>query len=132
MTHWRRLNDNYKELYDLHSNRNFLPLCGTVGSRFGEVWGCHHLFDNYAFMLLPTLVQREFEVKSLRPGADHLEGTVVLPYIPYRRGLAVRAKVALTRGWWRVRAEDVDDLTAALEFEDTSSKGQPEISPQPS
>ena len=122
---WKNLNLKYSQPYDINSHRNFLPLCGSDGTSSDGIWSCHHLFDHHMFLLLPSLDKLKFLVTSLHPLASHLPKIVNLPYVPYRRGLAARAKLALKHCSPFVTDDVFDTLVNAIEYSDTSSTWGP-------
>jgi len=78
------------------------------------------LFDSHKFCLLPTLDDNVFSVFKLHPDADQLVDIVVLPYGPYRRGLAARAILAFAK----FQSDDKrvsPDMFFQFDFSDTSS-----------
>jgi len=109
------LNKKYNTPYEVRSGRNFIPMCGRHGRG-----GCHDLFDSHKFCLLPTLDDNVFSVFKLHPDADQLVDTVVLPYGPYRRGLAARAILAFAK-FQSDNKRVSPDTVFQLDFSDTSS-----------
>lgn len=120
---WESLNRGYRVPYNIDSPRNFLPLCGTLGTSSGDVWSCHHLFDRHMFLLLPTMNQLEFVVRPVHPFAEHLPGKAYFRCPPYRRGLAARAKIALKMFSQNIPRERMGELVRAVDFGSLSSSG---------
>ena len=111
-----RLTDNYSKEYDTGSFRNFIPMCGHLGKKYT----CHHFFDSHQIIILPTLKTFEFEIISLHEDSATLDGKIFcLTYVPYLRGLAARAKLALLRyNYDQTRCGGLDDR---IDFSDASS-----------
>lgn len=86
--------DGYESPLDVKSARNFLPLCGTLGS-YGT---CHDEFDKYRITLLYRPLTQVYTIFCLdlanSPKADlHNRDITVDPnFPPYRRLLAWRTR----------------------------------------
>lgn len=116
-----RLNRNYSTKYDVRSGRNFIPMCGTHGSKNT----CHDLFDSDKFILLPTLTDSVYDVVKLHEDADKLVSQVTLPYMPYKRGLAVRARIAFSK-YMSDRSRVSPDFVFQIDFSESSSSRLPD------
>lgn len=82
----------YKDDLQVDSNRNYVPLCGTLG----QAGSCHHLFDLFKLAILWNPFGQFYYLYDPNLAADHVDNNVRLTGIPdnckpYRRLLAARA-----------------------------------------
>lgn len=86
--------NGYKSDLDVKSQRNFIPLCGTLG----EIGTCYHEFDTYKMSLLYDPLSQEYRVFCLDSKFakyDEVNNKVIpvdTDFPPYRRLLAWRAR----------------------------------------
>ena len=82
------------------------------------------------FAILPTLEEHKFTVISFHPWANHLPKVAILQYVPYRRWLAARAKLALKQcSSYHCNASEITSglyggLLDAIEHAETCSVGR--------
>jgi len=117
-----RLNAAYAEPFDPQSFRNFIPMCGSHPDAHNHegVHTCHHLFDTKQFFLAPSMTRQIYRIHSVHPDADHLhDKSFSLPYEPYLRALAGRAKIAIKKYSFQ-DCVDMENAATLVDFSDQS------------
>jgi hypothetical protein len=78
----------YTTDFDGYSERNHIPLCGTLG----EKGTCHDAFDTFKMTLVYDPFTKEFKIYWPRSSLDSRVVTIPRMKLPYRRILCWRAR----------------------------------------
>ena len=115
----------YEEAVAIKSSRNFIPLCGSLGTK----GTCHDAFDRHLLAILYNVISNSFSCYSLDTDFEkHAEVhqkviTFHANHRPYKRVLAVRAKKCFNDNPMLRKADEMDALCVAIDHSETASVG---------